>query len=83
MGSALKKERLLDDKEVGVDVSRMRCERALSHPQLMSRHFWLDLATLGGFIGAGGYGGPILHGIDKFDVPLMLEGAFRQRCWPQ
>jgi osmoprotectant transport system permease protein len=32
-------------------------------------------ATLGGFIGAGGYGGPILRGIDKFDVPLMLEGA--------
>jgi len=32
-------------------------------------------ATLGGFIGAGGYGGPILRGIDKFNVPLMLEGA--------
>jgi osmoprotectant transport system permease protein len=32
-------------------------------------------ATLGGFIGAGGYGKPILRGIDKFDVPLMLEGA--------
>ena len=32
-------------------------------------------ATLGGFIGAGGYGGPILRGIEKFDVPLMLEGA--------
>ena len=32
-------------------------------------------ATLGGFIGAGGYGQPILRGIDKFDVPLMLEGA--------
>ncbi len=32
-------------------------------------------ATLGGFIGAGGYGGPILRGLDKFDVPLMLEGA--------
>jgi osmoprotectant transport system permease protein len=32
-------------------------------------------ATLGGFIGAGGYGRPILRGIDKFDVPLMLEGA--------
>ena len=29
----------------------------------------------GGFIGAGGYGRPILRGIDKFDVPLMLEGA--------
>ena len=25
--------------------------------------------------GAGGYGRPILRGIDKFDVPLMLEGA--------
>src|SRR5262249_41360703 len=24
---------------------------------------------------AGGYGRPILRGIDKFDVPLMLEGA--------
>jgi osmoprotectant transport system permease protein len=32
-------------------------------------------ATLGGLIGAGGYGRPILRGIDKFDVPLMLEGA--------
>ncbi|HVK13161.1 MAG TPA: glycine betaine ABC transporter substrate-binding protein [Gemmataceae bacterium] len=32
-------------------------------------------ATLGGFIGAGGYGRPILRGIDKLDVPLMLEGA--------
>jgi osmoprotectant transport system permease protein len=32
-------------------------------------------ATLGGFIGAGGYGEPILRGIDKFDVSLMLEGA--------
>jgi osmoprotectant transport system permease protein len=32
-------------------------------------------ATLGGFIGAGGYGRPILRGIDKFDLPLMLEGA--------
>jgi len=32
-------------------------------------------ATLGGFIGAGGYGRPILRGIDKFDVSLMLEGA--------
>ncbi len=32
-------------------------------------------ATLGGFIGAGGYGRPILRGIDKLDIPLMLEGA--------
>jgi osmoprotectant transport system permease protein len=32
-------------------------------------------ATLGGLIGAGGYGRPILRGIDKLDVPLMLEGA--------
>ena len=32
-------------------------------------------ATLGGFIGAGGYGRPILRGLDKFDIPLMLEGA--------
>ncbi|QJW97722.1 glycine betaine ABC transporter substrate-binding protein [Frigoriglobus tundricola] len=32
-------------------------------------------ATLGGFIGAGGYGRPILRGLDKYDVPLMLEGA--------
>ena len=32
-------------------------------------------ATLGGFIGASGYGRTILRGIDKFDVPLMLEGA--------
>jgi len=32
-------------------------------------------ATLGGFIGAGGYGRPILRGLDKFDTALMLEGA--------
>ena len=32
-------------------------------------------ATLGGFIGAGGYGRPILRGIDKYDLPMMLEGA--------
>ncbi len=32
-------------------------------------------ATLGGFIGAGGYGRPILRGIDKGDIPMMLEGA--------
>jgi len=32
-------------------------------------------ATLGGFIGAGGYGRPILRGLDKSDIPLMLEGA--------
>ena len=32
-------------------------------------------ATLGGFIGAGGYGSPILRGIDKGDLALMLEGA--------
>lgn len=32
-------------------------------------------ATLGGFIGAGGYGRPILRGLDKDDLPLMLEGA--------
>jgi osmoprotectant transport system permease protein len=32
-------------------------------------------ATLGGFIGAGGYGRPILRGIEKPDVSLMLEGA--------
>jgi len=32
-------------------------------------------AVLGGFIGAGGYGRPILRGLDKFDTALMLEGA--------
>ena len=32
-------------------------------------------ATLGGFIGAGGYGRPILRGIDKSDILMMLEGA--------
>jgi osmoprotectant transport system permease protein len=32
-------------------------------------------ATLGGFIGAGGYGQPILRGVEKLDLPLMLEGA--------
>jgi osmoprotectant transport system permease protein len=35
----------------------------------------IGTATLGGFIGAGGYGRPILRGLDKDDLPLMLEGA--------
>ncbi len=35
----------------------------------------IGTATLGGFIGAGGYGKPILRGLDKGDLPLMLEGA--------
>jgi len=35
----------------------------------------IGTATLGGFIGAGGYGRPILRGIDKSDIPMMLEGA--------
>ena len=35
----------------------------------------IGTATLGGFIGAGGYGRPILRGIDKGDIPMMLEGA--------
>ena len=32
-------------------------------------------ATLGGFIGAGGYGKTIMTGIRLDDLPLMLEGA--------
>lgn len=32
-------------------------------------------ATLGAFIGAGGYGQPILAGIRRDDVPTILEGA--------
>ena len=32
-------------------------------------------ATLGGLIGAGGYGLTILIGLNKFSVPLLLEGA--------
>jgi osmoprotectant transport system permease protein len=35
----------------------------------------IGTATLGSFIGAGGYGGPIRRRIDKFDVPLMLDGV--------
>jgi osmoprotectant transport system permease protein len=35
----------------------------------------IGTATLGGFIGAGGYGSPILRGIDKGDLSLLLEGA--------
>ncbi|MGH7226948.1 MAG: glycine betaine ABC transporter substrate-binding protein, partial [Gemmataceae bacterium] len=32
-------------------------------------------ATLGGLIGAGGYGEPILNGITRLDYRLILEGA--------
>jgi osmoprotectant transport system permease protein len=32
-------------------------------------------ATLGAFIGAGGFGQPIFTGIRRYDVPLILEGA--------
>jgi osmoprotectant transport system permease protein len=32
-------------------------------------------ATLGAFIGAGGYGSPIFSGIRRFDMPTILEGA--------
>jgi osmoprotectant transport system permease protein len=32
-------------------------------------------ATLGGFIGAGGYGEVIFTGISKSDIPLILMGA--------
>src|SRR4029078_3373421 len=57
-----------------------RVERPLAPPTILAGGRTASVinvgtATLGGFIGAGGYGRPILRGIDKFDVPLMLEGA--------
>jgi osmoprotectant transport system permease protein len=42
----------------------------------------VGMATLGGFIGAGGYGGSILRGVDTFDVLSCLRGRFRRPCWP-
>lgn len=58
----------------------MRVELPLAAPMILAgvrtaAVINVGTATLGGFIGAGGYGRPILRGIDKFDVPLMLEGA--------
>jgi osmoprotectant transport system permease protein len=35
----------------------------------------VGFATLGGLIGAGGYGQPIITGLDKDDYRLILEGA--------
>src|SRR5262249_6325236 len=35
----------------------------------------VGFATLGGFIGAGGYGQPIQSGLNKSDYGLILEGA--------
>ena len=35
----------------------------------------VGFATLGGLIGAGGYGQPIITGLDKNDTALILEGA--------
>jgi osmoprotectant transport system permease protein len=32
-------------------------------------------ATLGGLIGAGGYGEPIMNGVTRYDFHLILEGA--------
>jgi osmoprotectant transport system permease protein len=32
-------------------------------------------ATLGGLIGAGGYGEPIMNGVTRLDSQLILEGA--------
>ena len=32
-------------------------------------------ATLGGLIGAGGYGDPIMQGLHTYDVGRMLQGA--------
>jgi osmoprotectant transport system permease protein len=32
-------------------------------------------ATLGGLVGAGGYGAPILQGLTRTDIYTMLEGA--------
>jgi len=32
-------------------------------------------ATIGAFIGAGGYGAPILTGIRLSSIPLILQGA--------
>ena len=50
-------------------------KRRLGRTDLHLTPLGCGTATLGGFIGAGGYGRPILRGLDKFDVPLMLEGA--------
>ena len=41
-------------------------------------------ATIGGLIGAGGYGEPILTGIRLNDVSLILQAQYRPpgwRCW--
>ena len=35
----------------------------------------IGIATLGALIGAGGYGQPILTGIRRYDIALILEGA--------
>ena len=35
----------------------------------------VGFATLGGLIGAGGYGQAIMSGLDKNDNALILEGA--------
>jgi len=35
----------------------------------------IGVATLGALIGAGGYGQPILTGIRRYDIALILEGA--------
>ena len=35
----------------------------------------VGFAALGGFIGAGGYGRPIITGMQRFDIPGMMEGA--------
>ena len=32
-------------------------------------------ATIGALIGAGGYGEPIMQGLRRVDVPLILQGA--------
>ena len=35
----------------------------------------IGVATLGALVGAGGYGQPILTGIRRYDIALILEGA--------
>ena len=58
----------------------LRIELPLAAPSVLSgvktaTVILIGFATLGGFIGAGGYGDPILTGIRKDDLGLMLEGA--------
>ncbi len=57
-----------------------RIELPLAMPSILSgvkvsAVLLVGFATLGAFIGAGGYGAPILTGIDLQNTPMILEGA--------